>query len=350
MNLYDFVYSIVSNTALESSVINGLQCLFEEIVNPPKSIESWLSDSVVKIPVYHATGRSFDKFDPDKTNPESYFGRGIYFSSSTEDVKTNYASKKGKDVAGRIDNIIDALTQPDFGDVDETIEFLKEYLALEHPNYSDDEVDSAIEKIASKYSKGMPKQTASKIANRIYAKAFRTIPSFIRLVNPLIVTKDGEFFDAKMYDEPDYLPNDEDELEKMRGDGYDDYDEYYRDKQDEHYSNAEPSGKLYEFIEAMKYVASDYDSKAVDNCMSNVFDRFDGGAPAIDVLMYVKENLWTDSDPVNDLINQAIRYMGYDGIIMGPDPKWKMKIPYGTQHYIVFDPKNIRSAITGGEI
>lgn len=342
-----FLHSLVPyNHQLMESVIDGFHVLFEEMrLQAPKSIESWLSDSVVKQPVFHATGRMFDKFDSSKTNPESYFGRGIYFSSSPEDVRDNYANKKGGDVKVRITDAIEKLSDPDFSELDEAIECLTEYLKLEKPEYSESQQEQYIHKLGVKYPDGLPKATATKIANRIYTKAFRTIPAFIRLTNPLrVMRRDGEFFD--MTTGPNYDPDDEDQLTAMRDEGYDDYDSYYNDRM----SDSEPTGKLVEFIEAMRYVADGSDYDQVDKCMAHVFDKFIDGGNAGDVLAYVKANLDVYDTSSHEVVNQAIRHMGYDGIIMEPDPKWKMKIQPGTLHYIVFDPKNIRSAFTGGEL
>jgi hypothetical protein len=41
--------------------------------------------------VYHGTTMVFDEFDPDRANPESDFGKGIYFSDTIDDVNANYA-------------------------------------------------------------------------------------------------------------------------------------------------------------------------------------------------------------------------------------------------------------------
>lgn len=328
------------------SVIDGFHVLFEEMrLQAPKSIESWLSDSVVKQPVFHATGRMFDKFDSSKTNPESYFGRGIYFSSSPEDVRDNYANKKGGDVKIRIEQVIERLTESGFEDDDVSIEYLTEYLNLEKPEYNDTQKEQYIQKLGVKYPDGLPNATATKIANRIYAKAFRTIPAFIRLTNPLrVMRRDGDFFD--MTTGPNYDPDDEEQLTAMRDDGYDDYDSFYSDRM----NDSEPTGKLVDFIEAMRYVADGSDYDTVEKCMGQVYEQFMDGGNVADILEYVKSNAYTDNTPIHEIINQAIRHMGYDGIIMEPDPKWKMKIQPGTLHYIVFDPKNIRSAFTGGEL
>lgn len=342
-----FLHSLVPyNHQLMESVIDGFHVLFEEMrLQAPKSIESWLSDSVVKQPVFHATGRMFDKFDSSKTNPESYFGRGIYFSSSPEDVKNNYANKKGGDVKIRIEQVIERLTESGFEDDDVSIEYLTEYLNLEKPEYNDTQKEQYIQKLGVKYPDGLPNATATKIANRIYAKAFRTIPAFIRLTNPLrVMRRDGDFFD--MTTGPNYDPDDEEQLTAMRDDGYDDYDSFYSDRM----NDSEPTGKLVDFIEAMRYVADGSDYDTVEKCMGQVYEQFMDGGNVADILEYVKSNAYTDNTPIHEIINQAIRHMGYDGIIMEPDPKWKMKIQPGTLHYIVFDPKNIRSAFTGGEL
>lgn len=341
-----FLHSLVPfNHRLMESVIDGFHILFEEMrLQAPKSIESWLADSVVKQPVFHATGRSFDKFDSNKTNPESYFGRGIYFSSSVDDVRVNYANKKGGDVKIRIEQVIERLTESGFEDDSGAIEYLTEYLKLEFPDYTPDQVDAYIAKLGNRYQDGIPKTTATKIANRIYAKAFRTIPAFIKLTNPLKVMRNGDYFDITT--SIDYNPEDEDQLTAMRDEGYDDYESYYSDRMNEF----EPTGKLVDFIESMRYVADGSDYDAVDECMNNLYERFYEGGKVSDILTFVKANAYTDNTSIHELINQAIRRMGYDGIIMEPDPKWNMKHTSGTLHYIVFDPKNIRSAFTGGEL
>jgi hypothetical protein len=237
------------------------------------------------------------------------------------------------------------LTESGFEDDDVSIEYLTEYLNLEKPEYNDTQKEQYIQKLGVKYHDGLPNATATKIANRIYAKAFRTIPAFIRLTNPLrVMRRDGDFFD--MTTGPNYDPDDEEQLTAMRDDGYDDYDSFYSDRM----NDSEPTGKLVDFIEAMRYVADGSDYDTVEKCMGQVYEQFMDGGNVADILEYVKSNAYTDNTPIHEIINQAIRHMGYDGIIMEPDPKWKMKLPSGTLHYIVFDPKNIRSAFTGGEL
>jgi len=52
--------------------------------------------------VYHGSTQNIEAFDPSKSNPESDFGAGIYFSNNVEDIANNYAGF-GPDLTNKID-------------------------------------------------------------------------------------------------------------------------------------------------------------------------------------------------------------------------------------------------------
>lgn len=79
--------------------------------------------------VYHGTLANFDTFDLSKTNSDSFWGKGFYFTSDLKDVNTNYSSEKGPDYINRLErkvsNIIDNLK---YEEEDREEIFTEEYL------------------------------------------------------------------------------------------------------------------------------------------------------------------------------------------------------------------------------
>lgn len=368
-DLKSIIYSSERNSVFES-VVNAYNAIFEEM-RIPQSIESWLSDSVVKIPVYHGTGKSFDKFDESKTNPENYFGRGIYFTDSPEDVSKNYGHGKTGDFTSRIENTLDRIMG---GDENALHKAVVSYLEQTRPKWSSKAISNNADVLVEKFTQLMlddedrAKKLIKEMVSKSHGNKYRTIPAFIRLTNPVIITeKNGTVFDYSFDGdlvEPEYDPENEEELDKAVAAGYDrdDYDGYYREKLDEYNDNRynnEPTGTLATFISLLSDYGDglgDYYSKRIGELVGEIQENFMDGVSVFKLMQFLRNsnNFMVEDSEGNmnnmDVVNQIFRKMGYDGIIMDPDPKWNMDIEPGTRHYIVFDPKNIKSAFTGNTL
>lgn len=67
-----------------------------------ENLQQWLGNSEIRDVVYHGSINDFEKFDISKTSHLGYIGRGFYFSSSLDDINTNYANDKGVDLVNKI--------------------------------------------------------------------------------------------------------------------------------------------------------------------------------------------------------------------------------------------------------
>lgn len=84
------------------------------------------------IVLYHGTTHDINKFDNSKGNNEGDFGKGFYFSNSTEDVSENYAGE-GPDLSGRITREAEKIeSEDDSIEYKEALEIARKKIAGEH--------------------------------------------------------------------------------------------------------------------------------------------------------------------------------------------------------------------------
>lgn len=260
------------------------------------------------------------------------------------------------------------------GDERELRKAVISYLEQTRPKWSANTIQKNTEILVDKFTnliledEDKAKKLIKEMVSKSHGNKYRTIPAFIKLTNPVFITeKNATVFDydyGSDLEEPEYDPENEEELDKAEAAGFgrDDYDGYYRDKLDEYNDkmyNNEPTGTLATFIELLRDYGDelgDYYSKRIQELIGEIQERFMDGANVYKLTQFLRDSsnfIVEDSDGnINnmDVVNQIFRKMGYDGIIMDPDKAWIMDIPSGTRHYIVFDPRNIRSAITGSDL
>ena len=241
---------------------------------------------------WHGTTNFFTVFDREHGNPEGDWGRGFYFTNNKDDVNANYASTEGPDLLAKIATLADRL------------EYFDDYADMSYEQR---------EKIATEMlSEGNP----------------RTISAALKITNP-VVMGNGHGYRSTFLD----FVEDYDE----------DTDEY-----------GEPSGKLIEFVDAVKEIASDYafgrDLATIDELYQYAFDY--GGLEAQDAAKMVKHRLGEaevsneNGELVgNDIVREAFAAIGYDAII---DNMVSIKFPRmagmtrDTAHIIVNEPNQIK--------
>lgn len=241
--------------------------------------------------VYHGTTHDFTEFSNKKGNPENHYGRGFYFTDDTTDVGQNYAGE-GPDLRNRIE--------------DET------------------------ERLAYHGRKEIPhEQAEAKARQKLVGPGPRTIPAYLRMVNPVEIRPGGGTF----YE----------------------LDEEFDDE-------GEPTGKQtgngVKLMNAIRRVAPKYEAHggpSADDIISHLSEHVPlyEGAWAHDIdealrTMARNGDYATDNKGRTlhyELIRDIWRAAGHDGIIMNTDRFKNMPGVHGTKHYIVFDPRQIKSAI-----
>jgi len=259
--------------------------------------------------VYHGTTHDFDTFEPagsDKYNIESDFGAAAYFSNSASDVSENYAGV-GPDLTSRLEQRADQLTS------------------------ENDELDH----------EAALKQAREELVGRSGALG---VPVYLSMQNPFVL---GDAYDEDHPVKETYLTH-----------------EYvYDDPNDPDSDIVGEEGTLVDFITALKDEAGQFhDTEGVDDFLTKLADNsFDGmHASELDKLWRTTETTAYVTDDQgrlagNELYRRALERAGFDGVIdRSVDTKFgsarrigkqMIGVTADTEHYIVFKPQQIKSAI-----
>ena len=261
--------------------------------------------------VYHGTTHQFHKFDAKNANPENYFGSGFYFTSSLSDCEHNYAGE-GPDLTNKIDSIADKI-------------FQKKYENGDEPPYGSDEYLRATEEAKDEARK------------KVAGKAPLTMACYLSIQNPIYIKpKGGTRFEV----------------------------EYTYEDDDPDKDIISESGSGIELTDAIRD-ACEYHEIDPSDVFSDISEKidatFDGiTAYEVDQALRSSEYLMGIYDPsgeVNlssELIREIYERMGYDGIIQDAwtafgggkkNGKAMSGIDKNTTHYIVWNPKQIKSAV-----
>lgn len=244
---------------------------------------------------YHGTTHEFSEFKLDLGNPENHYGRAFYFTSSPEDTGTNYAGE-GPDLTQRIELTAEKIfdQRPDTED-----------LQWGTPQY--------------KRAMDAARQEARK---RLSGGAVSILPVYLKILDPVVI--DGPLathFEIEVDDD------------------------------------GNETGSVVKLYEALTSTSYDVDAQALWGTTMEGLDGSDFSAKDFEQSLRLNDNLLdltTDDGElaVNEFIRDLWRDMGFDGIIMNADVAFgsgrkagqQMKMPKGTKHYIVFDPRQIKSA------
>ena len=244
-------------------------------------------------PVYHGTTHKVDEFDLTKGEIEGHFGDAIYFTDSPVDASKNYA-RKGPDLTAKIQREAERLN---YGELN-----YKELMDLA----------------------GQPRDRfykrdalARKIAQKLHGSSDNIIPAYLKMEEPLDMTKKNKGWEHNIeYDEAgDYV---------------------------------DETGNAIDLYESIMVVARKYDFDGQK--LFNDLDIYDFKSFAdTDDALRKSDVLWDVSDEYGNLAsNQAIKEIyqgvGFDGVIIDAHKQFSsMDIPKGTKHYAVFEPKQVRS-------
>lgn len=278
--------------------------------------DSWVTESGKPggkpLRVYHGTTQDFSEFQREQANPESDMGAGFYFTNEPEDVGPNYAGE-GPDLNSKIQTLAGRIADDPPDDITEE----------EAENWDGDAAENYIRE------KYLQHQGA-------------VMPVYLSLQNPVVIHP---------YGDSTWL----------------DYDEGYDPDEDEY--SGEPSGKLAEFIDALRHNASYMDDGSADDVIEEIamHGMDNGGISAFDLMTMLRDDegfsMLMDYDQdfsavANEVFRQSLEDIGFDGVI-----DQSVDLKFGTQsgrrrpmkgmnpdtvHYIAFKPEQVKSA-TGNQ-
>ena len=272
--------------------------------------------------LFHGTTHDFEAFDPSLAHHENSMGKGIYLTDSPEDATSNYAGI-GPDLESRIDQLTDRLMN-DWASEHDTPQF-------NSPEYK---------RLRNRMRFKARKQLTGSHKGAIY-------PVQVRMKNPLVLDPKSQLRYDSMYDYPE------------GEDGQPNYDSDPEDNQ------ASLSYRLWKAI-LNTSAEMGVDGQKIFNELDEATGISSGEPRVYDVDRALRDNiLGMLEDPDNgdlighEFIRRVYQKMGFDGVVMdaysyfGPQKRkgpygnaWVskgMNIAPGTKHYVLFDPKNVKS-------
>jgi hypothetical protein len=324
-----------------------------------------VDDAGEPIELFHGTPHKFDQFKPG--SQRGAFGDAIYFSDSPQDVNRNYTRANAPDAEINFERMRERLT--------DAVESLDGGLADLDPAYDKLILKSAEElhkELTSKYSYGRKYKTEiAQLEELLSTTDTQGLSSgevsdmleveLIRRMAKRHVFGDQAWSVLKTYakmDNPVYL-----DPSGKKGRTFFDREFIY----DTEGNIIDEEGAVESLFEAIDDVAYDYDVSSEDiGALKEFINSEYEGVDAVDLVKFVKDGeiYITDMD-TGDLVNSAFikdvfEKMGYDGIIADAyhyfGPSKYQGVTYGgmegldrgTYHYMVFDPKQVKSA-TGNQ-
>jgi hypothetical protein len=151
--------------------------------------------------VYTGTLSDFTVFDYSKSNNQNFFGKGFYFSSSIEDVNSNYATVKGPDFEIKYDKIKENFFRIMEGYDEFNKEDIDYFISLSNNKSIEQPILSAVQKLLScideveDYSE-MTEEEMDLISTKYINDKLSVdnqgfiIPAYIKMENPLRVDHD----------------------------------------------------------------------------------------------------------------------------------------------------------------
>lgn len=264
------------------------------------NFQNWFSGSQITddagdpLVVYHGTTHDFDTFSPERGNVENHHGVGFYFSDSPDDVARNYASPEGADLTNRIEQKAERLA-------DEIMD-----------ERGIDDWDEAME---------IARDEATK---EISGEAPNTMPVYLALKKPVVISEDN----------PTWF-------------GYSAYDP----ETDEYLDEAEGTGA--ELFDALRDQISEYDYNVADEIVGEIQEQLgyeDFRAIDLEKALRSNENFTMLQDDEgnlisNEIISDVYNDLGFDGVILknAEEQFPNMGMSPDTTHYVVFDPKGVKS-------
>lgn len=326
--LVSAISKIAMATKVKKLMVDAVNEAAEQIAAEPKQpvwknpqFQKWFGNSVVKNKdgspkrVMHGSTHEFDKFDMANGNEEGFYGKGFYFTDCQHDVSENYGGF-GPDLTSRIEMKVDELLNDD--------EFMDELL-------SDEEIAPKITKDTGEVAQGwndrktpegqflqqlVEKKAKEMIAGQNEGTVYLT---YLKMENPVIVTpKGGTYLGGDSG-----FTNPEDEDEWVDGD---------------------EDTAIYE---AFYSAAREFDMWKPENIWNMVAEHISDGITAFQLETIIRNSgEITEAGGPGPVISYIYQTLGFDGIIQDASAQFtNMKLKPNTTHYIVWDPRRVKSAI-----
>lgn len=295
-------------------------------VQRSKNYKAWAEGADVKANdgkpkvLYHATTHDFDTFSLERANPENHYGKAFYLTDSVDDANKNYAGI-GPDLQQRIELRAERLA-------DETMDMDEQDIV--------DMVRSAGIDVARYEKDGLSPEILKEIASKeLTTHGGAVMPVFAKIKNPVKVgTKDETVFSIETQ--------------------FDDAGDVVSE-----------SGSGVNLINAIREVASEYNLSDLDieRAMSKITDEMYDGIKAKEVDRILRSEINDVYTPDGEyaspgqFIADVFQRMGFDGIEMNAEKYFGprqgafgtritgMEGVKGATHYILFDSRNIKSAV-----
>lgn len=303
--------------------------------------------------VYHGTTHDVGSFTDERGNAENAFGKGYYFTDDPHDASVNYAGE-GPDLTNRIEHVSEQLRN-DFDDNEELRESVVTRTGRSIEDLDEDEISDALRQISrEKLSGGAP----------------NIVPAYLKMENPADLTNGKLDFQVDHDYYRDIAKDDLDKKDFTDHEGEFDeqaYEEALNEKAIDFYhedSFPRTSGSAARLLEAIPKVANRYNDIDGSQVAQNLMEHFGigeelDGVKLKDVLEHIKSDdasAYVTDDAGNlaigDYLKNVLQEAGYDGIVQdawsefggGRGMGRPMEMEHGTKHYIVFDPKQVKSS------
>ena len=249
--------------------------------------------------VYHGTTRNNNnrEFDISKTDPESFWGQGHYFTSSVNDLNANYATDQGPDVLAKIDRDID------------------------RKRYNDDSSDGEGEDIEDA------------VRDRYIHHHGAAIPAYLHMKNPFVVGEPHEtFFD---------------------------HNENYDEDTDEYSEPTGKAVELLDAIDRVAGNYKIDTDELREKLQEHLYEN--GGITASHLMKILRgDDNWNLPENYDDInhpdsltrnhYRDLLQDLGYDGVVQNAAKDFKdmAGVDPDTRHYIVWNSNQIKSPFNKG--
>ena len=290
----------------QQAVNEAAEQIGEELAKRPKpwqtpQFKSWFGDSKIvnrdgtPKRVMHGTTHEFDQFTMNKAYEEGWYGPGLYFTDCSRDA-SQYASISCKDLVAKIDLLAERLRD----DIDEDLP--------DELDENGDHIDVNIRELAEKKAWEMLGGTHQ---GTVYL-------TYLKMENPVVVAPNGGT----------YLGGDS---------GFDPENE-------EEWIDGAETTKLYE---AVLQACDDFGVDG-ESAWGDLGDVVLEGCNAYTLEGVIRDMDWSGEveGGAGPLISAIYRHMGFDGVIMDAKTQFpRMDMAPGTRHYIVWNPRQVKSAV-----
>jgi DNA (cytosine-5)-methyltransferase 1 len=281
--------------------------------------------------LYHGTTHEFDAFNPTLANVENHHGRGIYLTSSAEDVGANYATRQGADIKSRIESRHEEMVDV-WDDPDEASSLVDEWAAAHPERKADADVLRAAVGDPESVSAGprlLDEVTRWKAEQQIAGQHGGAVLPLYAAIKKPVDLRPGKVtrFDIET---------------KWSEDGEDFLGE---------------EGLGVQAKEAIQRVARDYDDDNLADEVLSVLDDPDGftAADLEQAVRRVGSDWYADGERSSpgQFLQDVYREMGFDGIVISADKEFGAGRKFGqrmpginpdTEHWVAFEPTQVKSA------